>query len=64
MVPPFDIFRVIKDGQPFWLEPAESLDQAKARVQELGASEPGEYLIFSQKTGHKVSIKVDPTGTN
>jgi hypothetical protein len=59
MVPPFDIFRVAPDGQLLWLEPAATLDEAKARVQDLGASNPGEYLIFSHKTGHKISIRVE-----
>ena len=58
MIPPFDIFRVVQGSQPLWLEPALTLDDAKARVNELGESRPGEYLIFSQKTGHKLSIMV------
>jgi hypothetical protein len=58
MVPPFDIFRV-KDGSPLWAESVQTLDEAKARVQQLGVSQPGEYLIYSQKTGNKTSIKVE-----
>lgn len=58
MIPPFDIFRVSDGGHPLWLEPASTLEDAKVRVQELGASHPGEYLIFSQKTGHKISLRV------
>lgn len=58
MIPPFDIFRVVQGSQPLWLEPALTLDDATARVNELGKSRPGEYLIFSQKTGHKISIMV------
>jgi hypothetical protein len=58
MIPPFDIFRVIQDSQPLWVEPALTLEEATARVNELGKSRPGEYLIFSQKTGHKISIMV------
>jgi hypothetical protein len=58
MIPPFDIFRVTQDSQPLWLEPASKLDDAKAPVNELGKSRPGEYIIFSQKTGHKISIIV------
>ncbi len=60
MIPPFDIFRVGEGGHPIWLEPSATLDDAKARVQELGKSRPGEYLVFSQKTGHKISILVAP----
>jgi hypothetical protein len=49
VVPPFDILRVLKDGAPFWMEAAQTLDQAKARVQQLAATQPGPYVIFSQK---------------
>jgi hypothetical protein len=58
LIPPFDIFQVLEDRQPLWLEAASTLDVAKARVQEMGKSAPGEYLIFSQKTGHSISIVV------
>jgi hypothetical protein len=58
MIPPFDIFRVLQDSEPLWLEPASTLEEATARVNELGKFHPGEYLVFSQKTGHKISIVV------
>jgi hypothetical protein len=38
MVPQFDIFR--KKGEYVWLEATMTLDDAEARVQELGAAEP------------------------
>jgi hypothetical protein len=47
MNPQFDIFRVHNDGTTIWLEPANTLDAAHARIQQLGASEPGDYLIFN-----------------
>jgi hypothetical protein len=59
LIPPFDIFVVAEDGNPIWIEPAETLEGARARVAELSATRPGEYLIFSQKTGHKLSITAD-----
>jgi|HubBroStandDraft_2_1064218.scaffolds.fasta_scaffold06463_7 hypothetical protein len=62
MIPPFDIFYVSHDGY-IWQEPAESLESAKLRVQQLGISRPGEYIIFSQKTGNKLSINVAPPNT-
>jgi len=54
MVPPFDILRVLKDGAPLWMEAVQTLEEAKARVQQLAATEPGTYVIFSQKTGNKI----------
>jgi hypothetical protein len=59
MVPPFDIFKV-DIGSLRWLEAADDLERAKARVQVLAASSPGEYLIFNHQTGKRVSIKPEP----
>ena len=36
-----------------------TLDDAEARVQELGAAEPGEYLIFNEKTCDRISLIVE-----
>jgi hypothetical protein len=58
MVEPFEIFRVCNDDQPVWLETEAALDRAKARVEELGAANPGEYLIYCHESGDQISIKV------
>ena len=59
MLPPFDLFRVEPDGTTFWVGAAETLDAAKARVNELLVSKPTfEFWIFSQQTQNKLSIKV------
>ena len=57
MVAPFDIFRVDTPGEMLWIEAVAELESAKARVAALMQAKPGEYMIFSQKTGHKISIK-------
>jgi hypothetical protein len=57
MVAPFDIFRVDAPDGMLWIEAAADLDIAKARVAVLMLVKPSEYLIFSQRTGHKISIK-------
>jgi hypothetical protein len=59
MVAPFDILRVLNDGAPLWMEAAQTLEEAKARVQQLAATLPGPYVIFSQKTGNKILITPD-----
>jgi hypothetical protein len=56
MVPPFDIFRLDKDGSLQWLQTADSLQAAKLRIEVLALSAPGQYVIFSQKTGNKTVI--------
>jgi hypothetical protein len=58
MIPPFDIFRIAQDNQPLWVEPASTLEDARARVVELGELYPGEYFIFSQQTGHRIAMTV------
>jgi hypothetical protein len=40
----YDIFRLDKNGKEFWVEPASTLDAAKALVHELGAREPGDFF--------------------
>jgi len=40
-----------------WIEAAADFDIAKARVAVLMLVKPSEYLIFSQRAGHKISIK-------
>lgn len=54
MSQPFDIFKIVKDGDPVWLEAAESLDAATTRVNALRESAPGDYMIFSQRTGKRI----------
>lgn len=55
---PIDIFRVDPKGV-LWLESSASLDEARARISELGGSNPGEYVLLNQTTGNKLMIKVD-----
>ena len=62
MLTPFDIFECDISNEMLWIEAASDLEIAKARVAALMQAKPCEYLIFSQKTGHKISIK--PTDGN
>ena len=62
MITRFDIFRFDSSNEMLWIEAVADLDIAKARVAALTRAKPCEYLIFSQKTGHKISIK--PTDGN
>ena len=57
-IPQYDIFKM-KKGEYVWLETAVTLDDAKARVQELGAAEPGEYVIFDEKNCDRISLTVE-----
>lgn len=51
-----DIFQIKNDG-PRWVESAESVEDAKARVQELTMQSEVGYLLLDHKTGNKFVIK-------
>ena len=57
MLPPFDIFRVETDGHIVWKDTAETLDLARLRIKILMVSQPGDFVIYSQKTGHTTVVK-------
>lgn len=63
MTPPFDIFQTEADGSVLWRGSAESFDEAKVRIQELAAKSPGEYIVLSRQTGHKIFV-YDQGGTS
>jgi hypothetical protein len=54
MFEPFDIFR-ITDGQPLWINSAPALATAQSQV---GAAEPGEYMIFCHRSHEKISVVI------
>lgn len=51
----YDIFRRDPGGHPVWLEAARDLETAKTRIIELSAAAPGQYVVFSQRSGRMVS---------
>ena len=57
MNPPLDIFRVDSDGKLVWQTTGETLDAARRRVGILMTSEPGDYVIYDQKTGYKTIVR-------
>ena len=51
----YNIFKRDACGAPVWVEAAYDLETAKGRVIELSAESPGQYIVFSQKSGRMVS---------
>jgi hypothetical protein len=47
---PFDILRKIDVVSFEWVEAVPDLQTGQARIRELQAHSPGEYVIFSQRT--------------
>ncbi len=60
MLAPFDIFRVEPNGEVLWIKAAEDWKSARIAVQELMASSPNEYLIFSHRTNNRLLVKPRP----
>ena len=47
---------VLDDGELYFVEAAQSLDAAKARVQSLAELLPGEFIIYDEATGERVFV--------
>jgi hypothetical protein len=47
---------VLDDGELYFVESAQSLDAAKARVQSLAELLPGEFIIYDEATGERVFV--------
>ena len=47
---------VLDGGELYFVEAAQSLDAAKARVQSLAELLPGEFVIYDEATGERVSV--------
>lgn len=50
MEPPFDILKKIDVVNFEWVEVVRDLRTAGARIKELQACSPGEYVVFSRRT--------------
>jgi hypothetical protein len=50
---PFDIFKQLPDGNTSWIEHAQELEAAIARVRDLMESFPGRYVIVDNATGER-----------
>ena len=57
MLAPFDIFRVEPNGEVLWIKSAEDWKSARSAVQDLLASSPYEYLIYSHRTNNRLLVK-------
>jgi hypothetical protein len=57
---PFCILNVLGDvldgGELYFVEAAQNLDAAKVRVQSLAELLPGEFVIYNEATGERVSV--------
>ena len=56
MTPSLDIFRIDPGGRVLWCGAVKSFVAAKARIQMLAVSSPGEYLILDEETGNRILV--------
>ena len=61
MTAPFDIFENEKTGTVLWVGSAATIEEARARIDQIAARSAADYLVLNQKTGNKVVIKFDGT---
>jgi hypothetical protein len=55
MKKPFDIFW-FGDNGPNWIETVETLEIAKARIENLPQANSGSYAVLKQRTGNRISF--------
>ena len=51
----FDIFRRLDDGDPLWLDQADSLDAARKKLASLREFAPGNYFVRDAETGQTIT---------
>ena len=56
MAPSLDIFRIDPGGRVLWCGAVKSFVAAKARIQMLAVSSPGEYLIVDEESGNRILV--------
>jgi hypothetical protein len=56
MASQFDIFRKEPEGRVLWCGTAASLEEAKAAVEKLAATEPGAFLIVDFHRRSEVTV--------
>jgi hypothetical protein len=54
---PFEIFRVDQETGMVWCASTNSLDEAKATVEQLSKIERVEFLILNRETKEQITVK-------
>jgi hypothetical protein len=60
MIKQFDIIRTLPDAsEPVWIDAVESVQAAKALIEERIKKHPAEYMVFDKFTGKRIVFKLD-----
>jgi len=57
-----DIFRKDPQGEVMWVAAADTPASAKAKIDELCLTHPGNYFVFNQETGRELQLPCPPDG--
>lgn len=47
---------LLDGGELHFVEAVQTLEDARQRIEGLGESKPGQYIIYNKETGERVSI--------
>jgi hypothetical protein len=56
--PLFDVFSGVSERDAVWRECVEGLSNARQRMQQMAASVPGAYFVYSPLS-HSILVKID-----
>lgn len=51
-----DIFRILSDGKPLWVEKVKNREEARKRIAQLVAALPAEYRVHDPRTHAFVDV--------
>lgn len=51
----YDIFKQLDDGNPYWLAQADTLAEAREKLEALFRDKPADYFVRDASTGEVVS---------
>jgi hypothetical protein len=51
-----DIFRILSDGKPLWVEKVKNREEARRRIAQLIAEIPAEYRAWDPRTNAFVDV--------
>ncbi len=55
----FDIFRRLDNGSPLWVAQADSLQEAKRKLEAVRQLSPGKYFVRDAETGQAITTETD-----
>jgi hypothetical protein len=51
-----DIFRILPDGSPIWVEAVKGREEARKRIAQLAAATPANYQVHDPRTNTFIDV--------